>query len=123
MKRNRKHDQRGFTLIELLVVIAVLAVLFGVTAVSLTGVGSTASQEAAKAEADMVQTAIDVCAAVSGCPTPAAAACNQPGGGITGFETYLRRQTRFYVGWDSTGKVTGVYDDDDEDCGGPALWP
>jgi len=106
MKRNRNHDQCGFTLIELLVVIAVLAVLFGVTAVSLTGVGSSADQEAAKAEADMVQTAIDVYLAMdSDHSVDASDHCEQTGSAPDGFQEYLRRQTRFCIGWDNNGNV------------------
>ena len=47
-------EERGFTLIELLVVIAILAVLFGVTALALTNVGSNAQTEVMKAELDVV---------------------------------------------------------------------
>ena len=53
-------DERGFTLIELLVVIAILAVLFGVTALALNGIGSNAETETMAAELDVVQTAVDV---------------------------------------------------------------
>jgi prepilin-type N-terminal cleavage/methylation domain-containing protein len=106
-------SERGFTLIELLVVIAIMAVLFGVTALALTGVGSNAEAEAARAEGDVVQTAIDVYLAVDSSHTVAGAACEQAGDGAdqsASFDTYLRRTTRFYLGWDSNGTVTGVFD-------------
>ncbi len=51
--------ERGFTLIELLVVIAIMAVLFGVTALALSGL-PTGKTESMGAEKDVVQTAIDV---------------------------------------------------------------
>ena len=62
-------NERGFTLIELLVVIAILAVLFGIAALALNNVGQNAKQETAKAEADIVQTAIDVYMAVNSLDT------------------------------------------------------
>lgn len=116
-------NERGFTLIELLVVIAILAVLFGVTALLLTNVGSNAKQETARAETDIVQTAIDVYLAMDSSHTVNASACEQAGDGAgqsAGFDTYLRRTTRFYLGWDSSGSVTGAFDD--SACS-DQLWP
>ena len=106
-------NERGFTLIELLVVIAILAVLFGIAALALNNVGQNAKQETAKAEANIVQTAIDVYLAVDGSHTVNPAACEQAGDGAdesSNFDTYLRRTTRFYLGWDSSGTVTGAFD-------------
>lgn len=115
-------SERGFTLIELLVVIAIMAVLFGVTALALTGVGSNAEAEAARAEADVVQTAIDVYMAVTNSGSIAPQVCTQAGPGTTGFGDYLRRTSRFYLGWDGSGTVTGVFDA--AGCSsGDQLWP
>jgi len=115
-------NERGFTLIELLVVIAIMAVLFGLTALALNNVGSNAKQEAAKAEADMVQTAIDVYLAVSGSSSVSASTgpCDKAGPSTSGFGEYLRRETRFYIGWNSDGDVLTA--SENADCSSP-LWP
>jgi len=110
--------ERGFTLIELLVVIAILAILFGVTALLLTNVGSKAKKETARAEADMVQTAIDVWMTADD-GAPVATTCEQVGP-ASAFGAYLRRSSRFYFGWDTNGNVTGAYDDD---ACSSQLWP
>jgi len=120
--------ERGFTLIELLVVIAILAVLFGITALLLTNVGNNAKRETARAEADMVQTAIDVYMAVNSASTlSSGGSCEQAGDGLANsvaFDDYLRRTTRFYFYWDTDGNVTAAYDTYTS-CGDAAtkLWP
>jgi len=112
-------NERGFTLIELLVVIAILAVLFGLTALYLNNVGSNAKRETAKAEADMVQTAIDVYIATGG-TVSASSGCVKVGPTTTGFGAYLRRESRFYIAWDSYGNVLTA--SENTDCSNP-LWP
>jgi prepilin-type N-terminal cleavage/methylation domain-containing protein len=116
-------SEGGFTLIELLVVIAILAVLFGLTALMLTGVGDEASAEAAKAEGDIVQTALDICDTISGCTPGSAVGCTQPGPNSSDYGAYLRRTSRFYMGWDSNLTVTGVFAEDDTTCSSTPLWP
>ncbi len=112
-------NERGFTLIELLVVIAILAVLFGLTALALTNVGSDAEQRAAQAEADMVQTAIDVYMTVNNAVTiTQVTSPTQVGPGTDPFGDYLRRTSRFYFTWESDGTVNGAYDETNT-----RLWP
>jgi prepilin-type N-terminal cleavage/methylation domain-containing protein len=118
--KKQRHNQGGFTLIELLVVIGILAVLFGLTALALNGVGDNASQESAKAEADMVQTAIDVYMAVNASTSVGPSTnCEKAGDGDDAFDAYLRRETRFYIGWDATGTV--LTSSEATDCSSP-LW-
>jgi prepilin-type N-terminal cleavage/methylation domain-containing protein len=100
------QKERGFTLIELLVVIAILAVLFGVTALALTNVGSNAESEVQQAELDVVQTAVDVCDALSSC-TPGTQASSAQVGPATGdVGNYLRRTSEYCYTWDATLVVT-----------------
>jgi prepilin-type N-terminal cleavage/methylation domain-containing protein len=116
------RNEGGFTLIELLVVIAILAVLFGLTALMLTGVGDEATAEAAKAEGDIVQTALDVCDTLGSCSAGGAVGCTQPGPHSSGYGAYLRRTSRFWMGWDSNLTITGVFEDDG--CAAAdQLWP
>jgi prepilin-type N-terminal cleavage/methylation domain-containing protein len=123
MEVGKMKKERGFTLIELLVVIAILAILFGVTALLLTNVGNNAKRETAKAEADMVQTAIDVYMAVNSESTlSSGGSCEQAGDGDYVFDDYLRRTTRFYFYWDTDGNVTGAYENTPCTGGSNQLW-
>ncbi len=96
--------QGGFTLIELLVVIAILAVLFGVTALALNGVGSNATAVTMQAEKDVVQTAVDVYMTVSG-NTPTAQATSVQVGPGSEFGAYLRRSSKYFYCWTASGVV------------------
>ena len=52
--------EEGFTLVELLVTIAILAVLFGIVTLTLSGVGSDAEDAVMVAECAVVQSAADI---------------------------------------------------------------
>ena len=100
-------NQGGFTLIELLVVIAILAVLFGVTALALNGVGSNAATVTASAEKDVVQTAIDVWMTQNMTATLTASGANVPVGPNTAqFGIYLRRSSAYQYTWTAAGILT-----------------
>ena len=103
--------ERGFTLIELLVVIAILSVLFGLTALALNGVGDNAQEQAARAEADMVQTALEVCEALDSCSEPSAAEACYVYPDSQDFAEYLRRAPKYYVAWDGANTIISVYED------------
>ncbi len=60
MFKKLHRAEGGFTLVELLVTIAILAVLFGVVTLSLTGVGSSAEATVIDAECGVVQSAADI---------------------------------------------------------------
>jgi prepilin-type N-terminal cleavage/methylation domain-containing protein len=101
--------QGGFTLIELLVVIAILAVLFGVTALALNGVGSNAAQVTKDAELDVVQTAVDVHMASTSATSitaSGATAVHVGPGSPAGFGDYLRRDSKYFYCWTAAGVVT-----------------
>jgi prepilin-type N-terminal cleavage/methylation domain-containing protein len=108
MKKNIRRNQQGFTLIELLVVIAILAVLFGVTALALNGVGSNAEQNTACAERDVVQTSIDVYMAQTAATTIGGGTAVTVTAGTAPAGTYLRRNTKYYYTWGTDGKVTTI---------------
>src|SRR3972149_11775215 len=96
--------QGGFTLIELLVGIAILAVLFGVTALALNGVGANAAAVTAEAEKDVVQTAVDVYMAQGNTFAAAQSTSVQVGTGSL-FGAYLRRSSKLFYCWTTNGVV------------------
>jgi prepilin-type N-terminal cleavage/methylation domain-containing protein len=118
------ENERGFTLIELLVVLAILATLFGITALALTGITSNAEEDLATTELDTVHTALDVCAVQSSCTnSTTSTTCEQVGpasGGANGFGNYLRRSSTFYYHWDSNGVIT---QDTEAGCTGTQYYP
>jgi prepilin-type N-terminal cleavage/methylation domain-containing protein len=54
------YKEDGFTLVELLVTIAILAVLFGITTLTLGGIGANAQTTVNNAEVAIVQSALDI---------------------------------------------------------------
>ena len=59
MFKNFHETEGGFTLVELLVTIAILAVLFGIVTLTLSGVGANAQTTVCAAEVAVVQSAVD----------------------------------------------------------------
>jgi prepilin-type N-terminal cleavage/methylation domain-containing protein len=53
-------QEGGFTLVELLVTIALLALLFGIATLTLSGVGANAQSDVCTAEYHVVQSAIEI---------------------------------------------------------------
>lgn len=101
------RDEGGFTLVELLVTISILAVLFGIVALSLAGVGANAEKEVKAAELGVVQSAVDIYMAVNNVITvTASTSCATIAGGGTDFSKYLRRDTKYSYAWDTDGKVS-----------------
>lgn len=105
-------NEGGFTLVELLVTIAILAVLFGIVALSLRGVGSNAESDVEDAELGVVQSAVDIYMADNALATitgriQADAAPIASGDADAPFNIYLRHMpTRCDYWWTTDGEVT-----------------
>lgn len=105
-------NEGGFTLVELLVTISILAVLFGIVALGLAGVGSNAEVEVQKAELGIVQSAVDIYMAdqnLSSLVDDRTVAAKIVEGDIIDdapFATYLRHlPTTYCYTWDTDGEV------------------
>lgn len=118
MLQNLIKEEGGFTLVELLVTIAILAVLFGVVTLSLTGVGSDAETTVNDAELGVVQSAVDIAIAdhnIGTVATPSASCTTldgneelDPDDATVTIGDYLRLQsgsTKCVYDWDSDGNV------------------
>lgn len=109
MKERLLKEDSGFTLIELLVTISILAVLFGVVSLALTGVGSGAESTVNDAELGVVQSAADIYMAannLSSVTAQAVAACLD---GTEDFGGYLRLSggsSKCEYSWTAAGVIT-----------------
>jgi prepilin-type N-terminal cleavage/methylation domain-containing protein len=114
------ENERGFTLIELLVVLAILATLFGITALALSGITSDAEEGLAETELDTVHTAMDVCDVMSACNNGSSGTCIEVGPATAGFGEYLRRSSTFFYAWDADGVIT---QSTESGCAGTVYYP
>ncbi len=98
--------ENGFTLVELLVTIAILALLFGIVSLSLTGVGSTAQTDACTAEYHVVQSAIEIYMAENPDVDLIPGTNTTISNGDGQFADYLRGTTEGLYSWTSDGDLT-----------------
>lgn len=103
-------EERGFTLVELLVTISILAVLFGIVTLTLTGLGSDAESTVNDAELEVVQSAVDIYMADQNLGTigsRGSAAVIDTGDTDAPFNIYLRSMpTKCTYTWDTDGNVS-----------------
>lgn len=108
MKKKLYRAEGGFTLVELLVTIAILAVLFGIVTLSLTGVGTDAEDTVIAAECGVVQSAIDIYMADNNVSTITAQSA--PAAPVTSgadFAGFLRNlPTEYNYTWLADGTLT-----------------
>ena len=113
MFRKIFESEEGFTLIELLVTIAILAVLFGIVTLTLSGVGADAEDAVIVAECAVVQSAVDIYMADNNLDAVAerlvgAAGVIDTGDTLWG-DAYIRDlPTSYDYYWSDTGDVTCV---------------
>jgi len=106
--------EEGFTLVELLVTIAILAVLFGIVTLTLSGVGDNAEDAVMAAECAVVQSAADIWLATHTAAVPHTITARAVGdsdviaSGDAGFaDEYIRDlPTSYDYYWDANGEVT-----------------
>lgn len=107
MMKRITQEEHGFTLVELLVTLSILAVLFGIVTLKLTGVGADAQDTTAIAECGVVQSAIDIYMANGSVANISDQGSSGPVTSAADFSAYLRDlPTEFNYTWTSAGDLT-----------------
>jgi prepilin-type N-terminal cleavage/methylation domain-containing protein len=109
MFKNFHKSEGGFTLVELLVTVAILAVLFGIVTLTLSGVGSDAEDAVKTAECAVVQSAADIWLAADTTNTiTARGTAAVIAAGDAGFaDAYVRDlPTSYTYAWTAAGDVS-----------------
>ena len=106
MFKNFDKSEGGFTLVELLVTIAILAVLFGIVTLTLSGVGANAQTTVCSAEIAVVQSAVDIYLAADAATVTAETTATTVGPSTPEFGKYLRSDSEGTYTWTATGVVT-----------------
>ena len=101
-----RKQENGFTLVELLVTLAVLALLFGIVTLTLTGLGAEAQTDACSAEYHVVQSAIEIYQAENPDATLIPGANTTISSGDGQFADYLRGTTEGLYSWTEEGILT-----------------
>lgn len=99
-------QENGFTLVEVLVTLAVLAALFGIITLTLSGLGPEAQTDACTAEYHIVESAIEIYQAENpgASLTPSTNTTISNGDGE--FADYLRGTTEGLYSWTADGVLT-----------------
>ena len=100
------RQEGGFTLIELLVTLAILALLFGITTLTLGGVGASTQSDGCAAEHHVVQSAIDIYLAENPGVVLTEGTNTTISNGDGQFADYLRDTTTGLYSWTSAGDLT-----------------
>jgi len=108
--------KRGFTLIELLIVLAILGILVGIVAMSVGDLNETALKRGLQSEWSVVQTAIDayntqdVTVGTEAAITDSGTDYATIAAASSGFQKYLKRNTKYFYLWDADGEGLIVRD-------------
>jgi len=108
--------KRGFTLIELLIVLAILGILVGIVAMSVGDLNETALKRGLQSEWSVVQTAIDayntqdVTVGTESAITDSGTDYATIAAASSGFQKYLKRNTKYFYLWDADGEGLIVRD-------------
>jgi len=99
-------EEGGFTLVELLVTIAILALLFGIISLTLSGLGGNAQTDICTAEYHVVQDAINIYMAENPGAVLAPGTNTKISNGDGQFADYLRGTTMGLYSWTADGVLT-----------------